>query len=65
MVPAPEVVEKIEQQYQQKIAFARNLQDHWAKVRSTARKVQSDQRFMARLEAEVTARMQKLEDAEP
>lgn len=61
----PEMVATVEQEVQQKLAFARQPSDHWSEVTLAVRRVQSNQNRMDELREEVEAEMKEARSDKP
>jgi len=60
---APTIVTHVEQEFQQKIAFARNPDSHWTKVENAVRKVRSNKQLMTKLQQAVQAETRQSADS--
>jgi len=61
---APTIVRHVEQEFQQKIAFARDPESHWTKVETAVRKIRSDKNLMAQLQQAVVAEARQSADSD-
>lgn len=56
---APHMLEQVEQEFQTKMAFARDPQDHWTKVAEAVQRVRSDEIMMSELQESAKAEAAK------
>ncbi len=60
---APTVVRHVEQEFQQKIAFARDPDSHWTKVENAVRKIRSNNELMTQLWEDARAEARQSTDS--
>ncbi len=64
LVLTPNILKQVEQEFQQKIAFARHPESHWEKVEKAIQKVRSDEKLMEQFREIVKAELSKPADSD-
>ncbi len=59
LILTPNILKQVEQEFQQKIAFARHPESHWAEAEKAIQKVRSDEELMEQLRETVKAELSK------
>jgi hypothetical protein len=64
LILAPNILKQVEQEFQQKIAFARHPESHWEEVGKAVQKVRSDEELMEQLTEIVKVELSKPADSD-